>query len=127
MRDFQRDMEVIITEIGIKNNGTIRFPMKHANRMVGDVKYLDLSDRSYNVLCRNGIITIEHLCRMIDMIRNLRGAGKKVVKEINTKYMRYYYDLLSPKEREDFWREVVTETEKLAELNPPKAKKVKVG
>ena len=114
MRDFQRDLEILINEgvIAAKDK-KIRFIMKHSDRMNGDIKLLDLNDRAYNRMAQNGIRTLEKLYNRFDDIQNIRGAGVKVVKEVKTAYISYYYDQLNDEERKEFWRDTINATIKM--------------
>ena len=113
MTDFQRDLEVIINEVGIKNNGNIRFFMRHMERMKDGIEYLGLSDRAYNAMRRNNINTIQDITNKFDQLK-VKGAGEKVIKEVRNKYFQYYYSQLNEEERKEFWRDTIRETEALA-------------
>ena len=120
MTNYQRDLEVIINEVGITNNGTIRFIMRYPNRMKGDLTELGLSDRSYNALRRNRIQTIQEVSAKWDDFVILKGVGKKVQKEVRNAFMAYYYDQLNAEEQKDFWRDTLGATEELAETKGKK-------
>lgn len=112
MKDFQRDLEVMINE-GIFTNRNIRFVVKHFERMKGDIRSLDLSDRAMNRLLQNRITTMEQLYNRFNDIAHLRQVGIKIVKEVKTGYISYYYDTLNKAEREEFWRDTVKATEEM--------------
>ena len=114
MSDFQRDFEVIVSNVDFINNGTIRFQMSHMERMVGSLDNLNIGERAYNALRRNKIHNIETLTERIGGLNGVRGAGKKIVKEIKNEYMNYYYSLLSEEERKQFWRDTYEATLALA-------------
>ena len=114
MSDFQRDFEVIVSNVDFINNGTIRFQMSHMERMVGSLDNLNIGERAYNALRRNKIHNIETLTERIGGLNGVRGAGKKIIKEIKNEYMNYYYSLLSEEERMQFWCDTYEATLALA-------------
>lgn len=114
MSDFQRDFEVIVSNVDFINNGTIRFQMSHMERMVGSLDNLNIGERAYNALRRNKIHNIETLTERIGGLNGVRGAGKKIIKEIKNEYMNYYYSLLSEEERKQFWCDTYEATLELA-------------
>lgn len=114
MSDFQRDFEVIVSNVDFINNGTIRFQMSHMERMVGSLDNLNIGERAYNALRRNKIHNIETLTERIGGLNGVRGAGKKIIKEIKNEYMNYYYGLLSEEERMQFWCDTYEATLALA-------------
>lgn len=114
MSDFQRDFEVIVSNVDFINNGTIRFQMSHMERMVGSLDNLNIGERAYNALRRNKIHNIETLTERIGGLNGVRGAGKKIIKEIKNEYMNYYYSLLSEEERMQFWCDTYEATLELA-------------
>lgn len=111
MTDFQRDFEVIINNVDIVNNGTITFPVKQMDHMYGSIECLGLSDRAYNALQKNRIVTIPELTKRFDELDELSGIGKKSRKEIKNAYIAYYYLKLDDEQRKQFWRNVVRLTE----------------
>lgn len=113
MTDFQRDMEVIIQNVGIANNGTIRFVFRYPSRLEGEVDELELGTRASNTLKRAGIFKIQDIGKKWNRL-DVRGSGVKTIKEIKNKYLAYYYDKLDDEERKDFWRDTVAETEDMA-------------
>lgn len=114
MSDFQRDFEVIVSNVDFINNGTIRFQMSHMERMVGSLDNLNIGERAYNALRRNKIHNIETLTERIGGLNGVRGTGKKIIKEIKNEYMNYYYSLLSEEERMQFWCDTYEATLALA-------------
>lgn len=119
MSDFQRDFEVIVSNVDFINNGTIRFQMSHMERMVGSLDNLNIGERAYNALRRNKIHNIETLTERIGGLNGVRGAGKKIIKEIKNEYMNYYYSLLSEEERMQFWCDTYEATLALAGVETP--------
>lgn len=114
MTNFQRDLEVIINEVGIVNNGNMRFIIQYPSRLKGNIAELGLCDRSYNALRRNRIQFIQEISEFWTDFDLLKGIGAKCKKEIKNAYMAFYYDQLSVEEQKDFWRETIKATEELA-------------
>lgn len=113
MTDFQRDLEVIINNTDFVHNGNIRFVYRYPSRMDGEIDELELSVRGEHAMKRARIFKISDVGRRWDEL-NVRGSGAKTIKEIKNKYLAYYYSKLNEEERKEFWRDMVTETEKMA-------------
>lgn len=107
MTDFQRDLEVVVSETELVNNGKLKFVMNHfpADALVSE---LDLSTRGKNALFRSGIKTFGQLIKT--NLSSLRNIGKGTVKDINLKMMSYYYDGLTDDQKRQFWRETLVAT-----------------
>lgn len=115
MTDFQRDMEIITSNVDIVNNGTIRFIMRYRSRIDdASIGELNLKQRSENVLLRGGIKTIGAIFNNKERLAGLRGSGKITVKDVLTAAMSYYYDQLDDEERKQFWRDTVEATMEMA-------------
>lgn len=111
MTDFQRDLETIVTNTEVSNNGTIRFVMRYRSRIDNDnITNLDLIPRAENVLLMNGIETVKQLFNNLNKVSGFKGSGIKSVKNINTALMSYYYDRLNEEERKEFWRDAADAT-----------------
>ena len=76
---------------------------------------LGLSVRSYNALCRAGIMTLGELIARLNegTLKGIRNLGAKSYNEIQTKMMVYGFDRLSEREKNNFFLY-------LAENNTPK-------
>lgn len=111
MTDFQRDLKYLIDEgVFASKRGQVRFVFRNGNILKGELELLNLGERAYNCLRRNRIHTIEEVTAKFDDIFRLKGAGKKVVKEVKNAYLQYYYAMLSPEEREQFWKDTMEAT-----------------
>ena len=110
--DFERDLITILTYTEFNHDNHIRFVLRHADRLKGDVSQMDLSERANNALHRARLGTFEELRpRINDSHFKVRQAGVKTIKEVKNKYLRYYYDTLNDMEREEFWRDSINATE----------------
>lgn len=112
MTKFHKDLEVLINEGVIAPNGKqIRFVFKYGNRLKGDLELLNLTDRSYNCLRRNGLHDIKDVANKWDSLMQLKHAGAKSVKDIRNKFLAYYYETLDcDEERKEFWIDTITAT-----------------
>ena len=111
MTYFQRDLEYLINEgVFASKRGQVRFVFHNRNILKGELELLNLDERAYNTLRRNKIDTIEQVTEKFDDIFRLKGAGKKVVKEVKNAYLQYYYAMLNPEEREQFWNDSIEAT-----------------
>ena len=111
MTYFQRDLEYLINEgVFASKRGQVRFVFHNRNILKGELELLNLDERAYNTLRRNKIDTIEQVTEKFDDIFRLKGAGKKVVKEVKNAYLQYYYAMLNPEEREQFWKDSIEAT-----------------
>ena len=109
MTDFQRDLEVIVTNMEIANKGSLVFKMSKFKTDT-PITELPLDLRSANALRRAKIDTTGELIERIGTLSKVRGVGLTVKKRIHTGLMSWYYDGLKPNEREDFWRETIDAT-----------------
>ena len=68
------------------------------------IEDLSLSTRSYNCLCRNGIVKIDHLLTNLqrDDFSKMRNLGVKSLNEIKNKVIDYGYKNLSKGEQIKF-------------------------
>ena len=112
MTRFHNDLETLINEGFIAPNGKqIRFVFKYGNRLKGDLGLLNLTDRSYNCLRRNGLHDIQDIANKWDNLRQLKNVGDKSVKDIRNKFLVYYYETLDcEEERKQFWIDTITAT-----------------
>lgn len=115
MTRFQKDLEKLINEGIIKpNNKQIRFVFKYGNRFKGDLELLNLTDRSYNCLRRNGLHNIKDVADKWDNLKQLKQMGSKSVKDIRNSFLAYYYETLDcDEERKQFWTDTITATENM--------------
>lgn len=79
------------------------------------IEVLALSVRSYNALCRAGIMTLGELIARLNegTLKGIRNLGAKSYSEIQTRMMVYGFDHLSEREKNNFFLY-------LAENNTPK-------
>ena len=114
--DFTRDFNFILEhykEAGLPDFETISFRinMKRRNRGVPfeeeSVELLDLGTRATNVLGQKKINTMGDVANAWPMLLAFRSSGKKTVREIKFKMLSRYYDMLSFKEREEFWKKTL--------------------
>ena len=68
-----------------------------------------LSVRSYNALRRANVTTLGDLIERLNKggLKSIRNLGAKSFSEIQTKIMVYGFELLSDKEKEEFFRYLV--------------------
>jgi len=75
-----------------------------------DVSALDLTQRSYNCLKRNGIETVSELAEKINGIADLlafRNLGQKSAKEIMFKLYLFQYQVLPAEKKQEYLQEVI--------------------
>jgi len=112
--DFMRDFEVVVSNVDFINNGTIRFQFNHMEKVNESLDSLEIGERAYNALRRNKIHDIPTLVSRMNNLNGVKGAGKKIIKEIKNEFLRYYYSKLSEEERKQFWRDTYEATLELA-------------
>lgn len=112
MSTFKRDLEYLIEQGAFDlNRGKIKFVFRHANRLRGSIKELELSDRAHNCLMRGKCETIEDVTKNWDELGRIKQCGVKSVKEIKNRYLDFYYGTLeNDVERKEFWRDTINAT-----------------
>jgi DNA-directed RNA polymerase alpha subunit len=105
--DFVRDFNVIMTYSDVPRYQSYVFVMKHFNPDTS-IDVLDMSVRATNSLKRSGVKTFGQLVECD--LRKLRGCGKNTIKEINTRFISYVYDLYNDEQRKQFWRDTIDAT-----------------
>ena len=112
MNYFKRDLKGLYNDgfIPVKNK-QIRFVFRYGDMLKGDLGNLDLSLRAYNSLRRAGISTIEGVAEKWDNLNRIKNIGEKIVKEVKSKYVEYYYGKLENEyERAQFWEDTINGT-----------------
>lgn len=76
-----------------------------ASDSASGIDVLNLSVRSYNALCRAGIMTLHELIGRLNegSLKNIRNLGAKSYSEIQTRMVVYGFDHLSDREKNDFF------------------------
>ena len=79
------------------------------NTCNSSIEELALSVRSYNALRRANVTTLGDLIERLNEggLKSIRNLGAKSFSEIQTKIMVYGFELLSDKEKEEFFRYLV--------------------
>ena len=79
------------------------------NACNNSIEELALSVRSYNALRRANVTTLDDLIERLNEggLKSIRNLGAKSFSEIQTKIMLYGFELLSDKEKEEFFRYLV--------------------
>ena len=109
MKEIMNSMDGV--ELTEKKGGRFHFRLHLTEQMMSvPLETLDLGQRSYNCLKRAGYSTIGDLARSVSEgkeLKMIRNCGAKSAREIMEQLFLFQYVSLSPKEREDYLKEVV--------------------
>ena len=110
MRNFSEALTYVLVNTNIDpKKKDLTFPMVLTDEfMQTTVREMALSERAKNVLGRNKVWTMGDLQKRIDEVEKFRNCGKSTVKEIKSKFMQKWYEMLPEKEVTNFWEEFIT-------------------
>lgn len=106
-RNFAEDLTAVLVGYNFDPQ-RIKFPIKmNSDLRSRGIGYLDLNKRSVNVLAKIEVKDMQGIIDNFDTIKDIKGAGVAVVKDIKNKFIQWWYERLEEKEMKAFWKEFV--------------------
>lgn len=107
---FQQDLEFIMQFTDEIPQMTFVLHLTPEMEQTLMVEILGLSGKAYFVANRTKCGTAADICDRWNDLTNVKGNGKNGAKAVHRAFMEWYYEQLSPRERQRFWRESLTST-----------------
>ena len=108
MRNFSEAVTYVLANTNISIKKDLQFPLTFGSAFAKtSVREMELSERSKNILCRNGIQTMQDLMNNFEKIPKFRNCGKTSAKEIKNKFLQRWYETLEDSEVSKFWEEFI--------------------